>query len=101
MNAPLTFVYGNCVFARGLDDVWAAFSIEPSSYAWLDEAGKRRRFVSLVGALEALEADLQILRVHSSSGAERFLAAHARSGCHATRARRAGPAGTRAPRRSG
>jgi AAA-like domain len=63
MASPITFVYGNCVFARGLDDGWAAFAVEASSYAWLSGEGKRARLLSLIGALEAIEADVQILRV--------------------------------------
>ncbi len=63
MSAPITFVYGNCVFARGLDDAWAAFAVPASSYAWLSEEGKRARFLALIAALEAVEADVQILRV--------------------------------------
>ena len=63
MRPPIAFVYGNCVFAQGLDDAWAAFAVEVSSYAWLSEEGKRTRFLSLLGALEAIEADVQILRV--------------------------------------
>jgi hypothetical protein len=34
-----------------------------SSYAWLGEDGKRSPFLALIGALEAIEADVQILRV--------------------------------------
>ena len=63
VNAPLRFVYGNCVFADGLDDCWAAFTLEVSSYQWLSEDGKRAQFLALLGALEATEADVQILRV--------------------------------------
>jgi len=63
VRSPIAFVYGNCVFAQGLDDAWAAFAVEVSSYAWLSEEGKRTRFLSLLGALEAIEADVQILRV--------------------------------------
>ncbi len=63
MKAPLGFVYGNCVFADGLDDCWAAFTLEASSYQWLSEDGKRAQFLALLGALEATEADVQILRV--------------------------------------
>jgi hypothetical protein len=63
MRAPIGFVYGNCVFADGLDDGWAAFRVEVSSYEWLSEDGKRARFLALLGGLEALEADVQILRV--------------------------------------
>lgn len=63
MRAPLTFTYGNCVFGEGLNDGWAAFRVRLSSYAWLSEAEKQARFYALAAALEALEADLQILRV--------------------------------------
>ncbi len=63
MRPPITFVYGHCVFARGLDDAWAVFALEPSSYAWLNDEGKQARFLALLGALEAIEADVQILRV--------------------------------------
>ena len=63
MRAPIAFVYGHCVFAHGLDDVWAAFRLEGSSYAWCSEDEKRARLLALVGALEAIEADVQILRV--------------------------------------
>src|SRR5271166_3704146 len=63
MSAPIAYVYGNCVFAQGLDDAWAAFSISPATYAWLDSEAKRTRFLALVGALQAVDADLQILRV--------------------------------------
>ncbi|HLM87045.1 MAG TPA: ATP-binding protein [Solirubrobacteraceae bacterium] len=75
MEAPITFVYGNCVFARGLDDGWAAFAVQTSSYAWLSEEGKRARFLALVGAIEALEADIQILRVGQCWQAERYASA--------------------------
>jgi len=69
---PLSFVYGNCVFAAGLDDAWAAFALETSSYAWLGEEGKRARFLALVGALEAIEADVQILRLHRRWDVEEY-----------------------------
>ncbi len=63
MKPPIGFVYGNCVFADALDDGWAAFALEPASYEWLSEDGKRSRFLALLAALEAIEADVQILRV--------------------------------------
>ncbi|HYB24110.1 MAG TPA: hypothetical protein VED41_09955, partial [Solirubrobacteraceae bacterium] len=72
MQAPLTFIYGNCVFARGLDDAWAAFAVEVSSYAWLSDEAKRARFLALIGALEAIEADVQILRVCRRWQPERY-----------------------------
>ncbi len=65
MRRPIAFTYGNCVFADGLGDPWAAFSVETSSYQWLGADAKRTRFRSLLGALEATEADTQILRVGS------------------------------------
>jgi AAA-like domain len=72
VNAPIGFVYGNCVFARGLDDVWAAFAVDVSSYTWLSEQGKRSRLNTLVGAIEAVEADIQILRVCKRWRVERY-----------------------------
>jgi hypothetical protein len=72
VRPPISFVYGNCVFAHGAEDSWAAFAVESSSYAWLSEEGKRARLLALVGALEALEADVQILRVSRSWPTERY-----------------------------
>ncbi len=63
MRAPIAFIYGNCVFGSGPDDGWAAFRVQTSAYAWSSESDKQSRLVGLVGALESLEADLQILRV--------------------------------------
>lgn len=63
MAPPLTFVYGNCAFASSLSDVWAAFVLSPASYAWLPVEEKRARMNAFVGALEAVEADLQLLRL--------------------------------------
>ncbi len=72
MRAPIEFVYGNCVFAEGLDDGWAAFTVEASSYEWLGDDGKRARFLALLGGLEAIEADVQILRVGRRWELERY-----------------------------
>jgi hypothetical protein len=72
MRAPLAFIYGNCVFADGMNDAWAAFAVEVSSYQWLGEDGKRSRFLALLGALEAVEADVQILRVASHQSGTRY-----------------------------
>jgi hypothetical protein len=72
VRAPIAFTYGNCVFADGLTDAWAAFSIDTSSYEWLAEDGKRGRFRALLGALEAIEADVQILRVESHADPTRY-----------------------------
>jgi len=58
VRPPISLVYGNLVFGVDIDDGWAA-----SSYEWLSEDGKRERFLALLGALEALAADIQIVRV--------------------------------------
>src|SRR5580704_5484085 len=67
MRAPLWFIYGNCVFGEGSDDGWAAFKVDLASYAWLSEERKRGCLLELVGALETIEADIQLLRVSRSS----------------------------------
>jgi AAA domain-containing protein len=74
MRGPIAFVYGNCVFAAGSQDCWAAFAVETSTYAWLGDEAKRARLLAFVGALEALEADVQLLRVCRQVPAERYLA---------------------------
>ena len=72
MRQPITFVHGNCVFAEGISDAWAAFAVSLDSYAWLDREEKRARMLSLVGALEAAEADVQLLRVAGRWDPERY-----------------------------
>jgi hypothetical protein len=72
MRAPIAFVYGNCVFASGLEDAWAAFAVTVSSYGWLGEDAKHARLVALIGALEAAEADVQIIRVGRRWEIERY-----------------------------
>jgi hypothetical protein len=51
------------VFGTGLEDGWAVFQLPTRSYDGLTLEGKRDLFLALLGALEAVEADLQILRV--------------------------------------
>ena len=63
LRPPISFVYGNCVFASGLNDPWAAFAVQTASYEWLSEEAKRSRLLALLGALDAIEADVQIVRV--------------------------------------
>jgi AAA domain-containing protein len=72
LRAPINFVYGNCVFGSALDDGWAAFKVETSAYEWLTADAKRSRFLAILGALEALEADVQILRVARRWDRERY-----------------------------
>ena len=66
MRPPISFVYGNCVFGASLSDPWAAFAVPASSYEWLSKEGKRGRLLALLGALDAIEADIQIVRVAKS-----------------------------------
>jgi hypothetical protein len=73
VGTPLSFVYGNCIFATGLDDAWAAFAVPVSSYACLPEDEKRARFLALLGALEAVQADVQIMRVNRRWDTERYV----------------------------
>jgi hypothetical protein len=63
VKPAISFVYGNVVFGETLGDAWAAFFIPSSSYEWLSEDAKRARLLALMGALETLDADVQILRV--------------------------------------
>jgi hypothetical protein len=63
LRAPIDYVYGNCVFSSGARDCWAAFVVETGSYSWLSDEAKHSRLLALMGALEVLEADVQILRV--------------------------------------
>jgi AAA domain-containing protein len=88
MSLPISFVYGNLVFGRRLDDAWAAFALPCSSYLWLAEEAKRARLGALVGALEAIEADVQILRVSRAWDVDAYLAQAERAGGRHLRARR-------------
>jgi AAA-like domain len=66
VRSPICFVYGNCVFGTSLSDPWAAFAVPTSSYEWLSKEGKRGCLLALLGALDATEADIQIVRVAKS-----------------------------------
>lgn len=78
MRAPISFVYGNCVFAASLADPWAAFTVETHTYDCLPDAEKHGRLSALVGAIEALAADFQVLRVSRRVDVERYRAQVAR-----------------------
>jgi hypothetical protein len=82
MRDPLTTIYGNCVFGSSLDDGWAAFVVPTASYDLLSEDGKRARFAALLGALQAVEADLQIVRVNRRWDAERYVRELRRARAH-------------------
>ena len=74
LRPPISFVYGNCVFASGLNDPWAAFAVQTASYEWLSDEAKRSRLLALLGALDAIEADVQIVRVAKPWDVDGYLA---------------------------
>jgi AAA-like domain len=73
VRPPLSFVYGNCVFATSLDDCWAAFAVGMSSYDCLSEEEKQARFAALLDAVSGMQADFQILRVSRRWDVPRFV----------------------------
>ena len=79
---PLTFVYGNCLV--GACGPWALFALETYSYASLSQDQKLQRFAQVVGAIEALAADVQLIRVGRAWEAEEHFAnlAHCYAGPH-------------------
>jgi hypothetical protein len=90
VRPPISFVYGNLVFGSTLGDAWAAFAVPSGSYEWLSEDAKRARLLTLMGALSAVEADMQILRVASRWDLEGYLSELQRigAGCHVRANRR-------------
>jgi hypothetical protein len=95
VRAPIAYTFGNCVFARGLNDPWAVFTLRASSYEWLDEAGKRSRLLALMGAIETLQADLQILRVARGFDPDSYAQDMQRELARARQDPRLAPIGTR------
>ncbi|MDX6377447.1 MAG: hypothetical protein QOE98_1750 [Gaiellaceae bacterium] len=72
MAVPLRWVYGNVCFGPRPDDAWALFVAALHPYAGLGPAAKQRALSRLVAAVEAAEADLQILRVARALDVERY-----------------------------
>ena len=72
MRAPLRYVYGNVCLSGPKPDAWALFVTEPHPFDGLTLAEQRERFSRLVAAIEAVEADLQILRVSRPFAVERY-----------------------------
>ncbi len=83
MRPPIGFVYGNCVFGHDLDDRWALFVAPTRSYDGLSGVLKRELFLSLVGALDSVGADLQILRVSREWDAQAYADELSGDGPHA------------------
>ncbi len=61
MRQPVSFVYGNCLL--GSSGPWGVFGLQPISYAILSAERKHEIFSRLVAAIEAVEADIQVIRV--------------------------------------
>ncbi|HEX4564167.1 MAG TPA: ATP-binding protein [Solirubrobacteraceae bacterium] len=72
MRSPIAFTYGNCVFASGCSDAWAVFALDTCSYDCLDAGAKTQLLLALLAALEAVQADVQILRVAREWEIERY-----------------------------
>ncbi|MEA2299408.1 MAG: hypothetical protein QOF77_2344 [Solirubrobacteraceae bacterium] len=69
---PISFVYGNCVL--GSSGPWALFALAPCSYAALSGERKHEMFGRLLAAVEAAEADLQLIRVTRDWDLEGYVA---------------------------
>jgi hypothetical protein len=63
VRQPISFVYGNCLL--GSAGPWALFGLATCSYDGLAPERKRELFGRLLAAIEAVEADVQIIRVSS------------------------------------
>jgi hypothetical protein len=60
---PFAFSFGHILIGRSHSARWALFALRAHPYECLPEAQKRERFLALLGAIEALESDFQLLRV--------------------------------------
>jgi AAA domain-containing protein len=61
LRQPISAVYGNCLL--GSSGPWAVFGLPATSYATLSNDRKHEVFGRLLAAIEAVEADIQVLRV--------------------------------------
>jgi len=57
----VSFVYGNCLL--GSSGPWGLFAVPATSYAALSNERKQEVFGRLLAAIEAVEADIQVIRV--------------------------------------
>ncbi|HWH11248.1 MAG TPA: ATP-binding protein [Solirubrobacteraceae bacterium] len=57
----MSFVYGNCLL--GASGPWGLFAVPATSYAALSSERKHEIFSRLLAAVEAVEADIQLIRV--------------------------------------
>ncbi|HEX3875284.1 MAG TPA: ATP-binding protein [Solirubrobacteraceae bacterium] len=61
MRQPVSFAYGNCLLGAG--GPWGLFALPSTSYATLSSERKQEVFGRLLAAIEAVEADIQVIRV--------------------------------------
>jgi AAA-like domain len=64
VRQPVSFVYGNCLL--GSAGPWALFALPSTSYAVLSSERKHEVFSRLLATIEAVEADIQVMRVSRS-----------------------------------
>ena len=72
MNAPLSFAWRNVVFGGGVEDAWALFRVQTTSYVGLPARGKIDVLAQLAAFASAVESDFQLLRVTRSWSAEDY-----------------------------
>jgi hypothetical protein len=58
-----SFIYGNIVFGRDLDDAWALYKLSSQSYAGLSTGRKLEVMGQLEGLVHRISADFQVLRI--------------------------------------
>ena len=71
---PITFLYGNLVWGRFSDEVWAVYGLEMQSYEGRPRRGKIDLMGDLADAADGLEADFQLLRITRQEVSDRVRA---------------------------
>jgi hypothetical protein len=71
---PLSWVSGNVVYARGLDDAWGVWKVPTVSYEMASLQRRTAQFRDLRAFCEEINADFQVLRLSGAWDAERYLA---------------------------
>lgn len=74
MKAPITFAYRNLVFGASLDDAWALYRLEMTSYDGLSLGGKKQLLELIAAFAYSVEADFQVIRVSRGWSVAEYLA---------------------------
>ncbi len=69
-----SFIYGNIVFGRDLDDAWALYKLSSQSYAGLSTGRKLEVMGQVEGLVHRISADFQILRIARHFSVRDYLA---------------------------